>query len=220
MFKQRPILRIIFVIIKYGITSFAVFLVAFVILYFAWLREWQLTWGATAKDICRYMPGDELVENPSFNATRAVKIKASPEQVWPWLVQIGYKRAGFYSYDKLDNDGVRSSDVINPEYQNLKAGDSIPLGENIHLKVLSMEPNKSMLWVFQAGPWRNTTWSWGLYEADSEHTQLVSRLRVKYKMDSLQKIIAWSFIDVFEIIMMRKCLLGIKERVEATAGSL
>jgi hypothetical protein len=58
------------------------------------------------------MPGDEIQASPSFNATRAVTIEAGPEPIWPWLVQMGYGRAGFYSYDRIDNDGVPSADHI------------------------------------------------------------------------------------------------------------
>ena len=66
------------------------------------------------------MPGDELLDQPSFQATRAISIRAPPEDVWPWLVQIGYGRAGFYAYDLLDNLGHgRSAERIRPELQHL-----------------------------------------------------------------------------------------------------
>ncbi len=54
-------------------------------------RPWQRTWGATAEEVLRGMPGDEIVANPTFNATRAVEIRARPEEVWPWIVQIGFR---------------------------------------------------------------------------------------------------------------------------------
>lgn len=209
MFKQHPFLRALFIFFR----SWIIAIIALLILYFAWLRQWQMTWGATAEEVSRYMAGDELLENPALNATRAVEIKAPPEKVWPWLVQMGYKRAGLYSFAKLDNGGMPSAERIIPEYQNLKVGDSIlPL-----LKVVEMEPNKSMLWVFQKGasPWENATWSWGLYQTDSGHTRLVSRLRQQYTFNSLQEIIGWGIIDSMEIFMMRTTLLGIKRRVES-----
>jgi hypothetical protein len=58
------------------------------------VRPWQLRWGATDEEVAQALPGDEFVENPSFNATRAVTIDAPLERIWPWLVQIGYSRAG------------------------------------------------------------------------------------------------------------------------------
>ena len=209
MFKQHPFLRALFIFFR----SWLIAILALLILYFAWLREWQMNWGATSEEISRYMAGDELLENPGFNSTRAVEIKAPPEQVWPWLVQMGYKRAGLYSFRGLDNGGMPSAERIIPEFQNLKVGDSvIPL-----LKVVQMEPDKSMLWVFQkgAGSWQNATWSWGLYKTDTGHTRLVSRLRQQYAFNSFMGIISCVVIDPLEFFMMRTALLGIKRRVES-----
>jgi hypothetical protein len=209
MLEQHPFLRASFIFLR----SWIIAIIALLILYFAWVREWQMTWGATREEVSRYMAGDELLENPALNATRAVEIKAPPEQVWPWLVQMGYKRAGLYSFGGLDNGGVPSAERIIPEYQNLKVGDLILPS----LKVVKIEPDKSMLWVFQerAGPWKNATWSWGLYKTDKGHTRLVSRLRQHYTFNSFQEIIGWAIIDPMEIFMMRTTLLGIKRRVES-----
>jgi hypothetical protein len=52
-------------------------------------RPWAINWGATAEEIAREMPGDTLVLDPTFNATRAVTIDASPSEIWPWLLQVG-----------------------------------------------------------------------------------------------------------------------------------
>jgi hypothetical protein len=182
-------------------------------LYFAWLREWQMTWGATGVEVNRYMAGDELLDDPELNATRAVEIKAPPEQVWPWLVQMGHKKAGLYSFGRFDNGGMPSAERVILEYQNLQVGDLILPS----LKVVEIKPDTSMLWVFQigAGPWQSATWSWGLYRTNEGHTRLVSRLRQRYTFNSLQEIITWGILDPLEIFMMRTTLLGIKQRVES-----
>ena len=74
------------------------------------------------------MPGDEIAPRPIFNATRAVTIDASPAAIWPWLVQIGYGRAGWYSaMDWFDNAGVPSADRIVPALQRLEVGDTMPI---------------------------------------------------------------------------------------------
>jgi hypothetical protein len=70
-------------------------------------RWWHLRWGATPAEARAGMPGDDLVPVSHFTATRAITIKAQPGEVWPWLTQVGYGRAGFYSYDLLDNLGRR-----------------------------------------------------------------------------------------------------------------
>lgn len=208
MFKQSPILRALFLLLR----TWLIVILALLILYFAWFRDLQMTWGATKEEIGRPMAGDELLDNPNFNTTRAVEIKAPAERVWPWLVQMGYKRAGLYSFRGLDNGGVPSAERIIPEFQNLRVGDFIFPA----LKVVDLDPEKAMLWVFQkeAGPWQGATWSWGLYKTDSGHTRLVSRLRQKHGFRSLQEITFWSIIDVMEICMMYTTLRGIKRRAE------
>ena len=184
------------------------FLVVLVALFYLVYRPWQLSWGATADEVTRPMVGDGLVENPTFNATRAVTINAPAEQIWPWIVQIGYKRAGFYSWDILDNDGIPSAERIMPEYQNLKIGDVVPLSEETDAAVIDMESNERLLLVFQSGS--TVTWAWALYKIDAERTRLVTRLRWR-----TTSVVSQFVLDAFEIIMMRKCLLGIKRRAEA-----
>ena len=187
------------------------FLVAFILLvafFYYVYRPWQLSWGATADEVTRPMVGDGLVKNPTFNATRAVTINTAAERIWPWIVQMGYKRAGFYSWDILDNDGIPSAERIIPEYQDLKVGDMMPLSKETDAEVVDMEPNKRLLLVFQSGG--TVTWAWGLYKIDAERTRLVTRLR--WRTTSMVSQFA---LDAFEIIMMRKCLLEIKRRAEA-----
>src|SRR4030088_1679388 len=70
--------------------------------YLRLVRPWQLRWSATDAEVERSMPGDDDVPRPSFNAARAVTVAARPEQIWPWLVQIGVGRAGWFSYQRLD----------------------------------------------------------------------------------------------------------------------
>jgi len=180
--------------------------------FFYWIyRPWQLTWGATSDEISRGMPGDQIVEKPSFNATRGVTVNAPPEQIWPWIVQIGYKKAGFYSWDVLDNDNVVSADRIIAEYQQLKLGDAVPLSRDSSATVAVLERPKQLLLVFP--PDTAATWAWGLYPIDSTRTRLVTRLRVR--PGSMR---AQFMLDAFEIVMMRRHLLGIKRRAEGSGG--
>jgi hypothetical protein len=73
--------------------------VLMVAIYLLAIRPSQLHWGATSKECSRSMPGDDLVSSPSFCATRGVTIHGRPEDIWPWLAQMGYGHAGFYGYD-------------------------------------------------------------------------------------------------------------------------
>jgi hypothetical protein len=70
-------------------------------------RRRHLRWGASEAEVAGATPGDELVPEPSFNATRAITIDAPPEAVWPWLAQLGYGRAGWCSYDLFDNAAAK-----------------------------------------------------------------------------------------------------------------
>jgi hypothetical protein len=195
--------------IKRDALLLTVILAAFVAFFYLVYRPWQLSWGATPDEVARPMVGDGLVKNPTFNATRAVTINASAEHIWPWIVQIGYKKAGFYSWDSLDNDGIPSAERIIPEFQKLEIGDLVPLSEHTAATVTSVEPNEHLLLVFQSEG--AVTWAWALYEIDSDRTRLVNRLRWRASSAVSQLV-----LDAFEIIMMRKHLLGIKRRAEAS----
>ena len=189
--------------------------VVLVTLVFTVYVPWGLTWGATDEEINRRMAGDDIVPAPTFNATRAVTISGGPEEIWPWIVQIGFKRAGFYSWDRLDNDGIPSADTLLTEYESLAVGDSLPLSETVHAQVVDLDPDRFLLLVIDAdsdthGPW---TWAWGLYPLDEHRTRLVTRLRVR--SDS-----RWSnlVLELGEIVMMHRHMLGIKRRVETSSS--
>jgi hypothetical protein len=91
------------------------------IAYASWLRPRMLSWGATRSELTGTYPGDELVPDPTGGATMATFLSAPPEEVWPWLVQMGAGRAGWYSWDWVDNGGEPSADHIVPEWQTLRA---------------------------------------------------------------------------------------------------
>src|SRR6476619_315896 len=72
------------------------------LLYWFPVRHWFNRWGTTANEVTSIMPGDKVIANPTNSAMQAVTVATSPENVWPWLVQMGYQRGGMYSYDWLD----------------------------------------------------------------------------------------------------------------------
>jgi len=182
------------------------------ILYLIVIRPWQLKWGATAIEIKWPMPGDEIVAKPTFNATRAVSINAIAENIYPWIIQMGVTRAGWYSYDLLDNLAKRSAVVILPEYQNIKIGDIVPLSPDGKqgMLVKDFKKNEWMLWWDNKG---DSTWVWGIYPEGESRFRLITRVRVKYRIFSAA-ILFNLLIEFFDIWMMRKCMLGIKKRAE------
>jgi hypothetical protein len=183
-------------------------------------RRWHLRWGATDAEIVLAMAGDEIVPEPSFIATRAISIAASPEEVWPWIVQIGTRRAGFYSYDLFDNAAHSSADRILPELQATRIGDWVPMSckvnETTAFKVKAFEPNQWLLW---AKP--HSTRSWQLTPVNGGRTRLVTRLKQQYPWRAspglaLLTLILFEFGD---FPMMRKLLLGIRQRAERLNGA-
>ena len=179
--------------------------------YLRYVRPWQLTWGATPDDVSRPLPGDELVTRPTFDATRAITIHAPPAQIWPWLVQVGLTRAGWYSYDLLDNLGRPSARRILPEFQNLAVGDVVPMSPDGKqgMQVRSLDPPHSMVW------WApdDTTWTWQLDGQPDGSTRLITRVRCHYRWFSPS--IALSLLVEFGYIwMMRKMLRNLRIRAE------
>jgi hypothetical protein len=181
-------------------------------------RHWHLRWGATDAEVTAAMPGDELVPDPSFSATRAITIQASPELVWPWIVQLGTGRAGFYSYDLFDNAARPSADEVLPQFQQTRLGDWVPMSrkvtETTAFKVEAFQSNRWLLW---AKP--HSTWAWQLTPLDGSRTRLVTRLKERYDWRSpglaLLTLVLFEFGD---FPMMRKLLLGIRRRAERLAA--
>ena len=177
--------------------------------YVRYVRPWQLTWGATPSEVARPLPSDALVADPTFDATRAITLDAPPEQVFPWLVQMGLTRAGWYSYDLLDNLGRPSARHIIPELQGLAPGDIVPMSPNGKqgMRVLSVDAPTAMVW----GEPEATTWAWQLDETTTGGTRLVTRVRSRYQW--LSPTIVFSLLVEFgDIWMMRKMLLNLRER--------
>ncbi len=111
------------------------------------IRPRLLRWGATDEEVCGPYPGADVVPGGRRGATMAVTIGAPPDQVWPWLVQLGGDRAGWYSWDHLDNAGRPSARVIHPEWQHLAVGDRVTYLTRRHgavdaWKVAALEPNR------------------------------------------------------------------------------
>ncbi len=189
-------------------------------LYLIVYRPPQLRWGATSEEVARSMPGDSIQPRPIFDATRAMSIQAPPERIWPWLLQIGYRRAGWYSgLDWLDNDGVPSADRIVPELQTLKAGDLLPVWRDITHRVVAVQPNEYLL---DSSPSGRDSWLWALVPVDARRTRLIWRMRhAPYDWSSPSFLARQLATDLGDFVVVRNILLGIRERAEGRPiGSL
>ena len=117
------------------------------VVYGAWVRPRLLRWGATDDEVKGPYPGAGLVADGHRGATMAVTIDAPPDHVWPWLVQLGGDRAGWYSWDHLDNAGHPSARRVHPEWQDLALGDYVKYRTRRHgvldaWQVAALEPNR------------------------------------------------------------------------------
>lgn len=194
------------------------------------LRPWYLSWGASAEEIAKIWPGDELCPDSASVATRAVTIHAPADEVWAWVVQIGQDRGGFYSYSWLENlfgARIHNADRILPECQTLEVGDVIRMapreryGGRAYVRVARVEPGRALVLVSpedfvpavrdDRAP--GGTWSFLLAPVDERTTRLVVRSRSGPKAGAGRRLV----FDPAHFIMERKMMLTIRDRAEALA---
>ncbi|HEX2914831.1 MAG TPA: hypothetical protein VH186_28825 [Chloroflexia bacterium] len=196
--------------------------------YYGVIRPKILTWGATSEEVDGKLPGDEIVVKPRYVTTRAFEMKATPAEIWPWLVQMGQGRGGFYSYDKLENlfgCEIYNADKILPEYQNLKLGDKIclapPKDFDPAMLVTQLEPEKHLVLSTPGetavSPVANlpfASWAFVLHQKDENTTRLIIRFRSDFKPTIMGYLVNRIMLEPIQFIMERKMLLGIKVRAE------
>src|SRR5512132_4303240 len=111
-----------------------------------YLRPRLLRWGATDEEVAGPYPSAEVGPDGERATTMAITIEAPPDRVWPWLVQMGWDRGGWYSWDRVDNAGRPSATTVHPEWQALALGDQLrawsPNGLLAPWTVAALEPNR------------------------------------------------------------------------------
>lgn len=178
------------------------------------VRPWHCRWGATGGEVSAAMPGDDLVDRPSIAATRAITIDAPPSAVWPWIVQMGFGRAGWYSYDALDNQGVHVRRII-PELQHLEVGDRMLTDATGGFRVEAIDPERSLVLLIRpedVGDGARVSCTIQLVPYGSEMTRLVFRMRARFW--GLRGTAFGIAFDFGDFVMMRRQMLGIRERAE------
>ena len=183
------------------------------------LMPWMDRWGATSDEIATSLPGDEIVPLPRYTYNRVVTVNAAPEDIYPWLVQMGAERGGMYTYSWFETNILRcelvNADRIHEEWQGLKVGDKVKMcpgdwGPPAYEVALVM-PNRAIVMGHQEkGRWSDI-WQFVLVSQADGPTRLLARGR-----DTKTGTI-WDVIRPGQFIMERGMLLGIKERVEEMA---
>ncbi|HEV2712900.1 MAG TPA: hypothetical protein VGU26_07370, partial [Gaiellaceae bacterium] len=206
--KSSPLARLGWVIPLYVVGAIAA-------------RSWMDRWGSTTGERCRSLPGDELVPDAE-EQTHAITINAPPEVVWPWLVQMGQGRGGFYSHDRLERivgADIRNADEVHPEWQDLRVGDLV----RTYRRVARFEP---LGWIVAAvaqhrllivheparGGVINSSWAFVL-EPEGGRTRLLSRWRFRHRgpmHTALKRLV----FDPAHFVMETGVLRGLKARAE------
>lgn len=176
--------------------------------------------GATSHEVAAVLPGDELDAAATVATTRAIEIAAGPDEVWPWLVQMGYRRGGWYAIDALERligagDFLTggSADRIVPELQDLAVGDRIALNERAHLVVAHLEAPRALVLVLPAGP---LAWVWSFTLHGDTSTRLVVRCRTGPRAGWVRPLLPPLEAGhlVMEVVQLRR----LRARVEAASS--
>jgi hypothetical protein len=192
----------------------------------AWSRHRWHDLGATTSELGRSYPGESAIPSPSATMTLAVDVDATPEEVWPWLVQIGQDRAGLYSYERLENLfglDIHNADEVHPEWQDLVAGDRVvvvPPGrmgmpDGYAFRVDEVEPPHHLVLrqTPPEHPW-NAVWTFTIEPRPGGRSRLVSRSRAErqHGMPGVVAAVAGWVMEPVVVLMTRRMLLGIAER--------
>lgn len=191
--------------------------------YVAFVEPWARRWGATDAEVGAPLPVDDLVAPGALATTRAITVDAPVEEVWPWLVQIGQDRAGFYSYTWLENlvgAGMRNAATVHPEWQHRKRGDTVRLASEARYHALGRQiaalvdpPNGLVLvsppdWErLQYGGRATGAWSFFLRPLGDDRTRLLVR--------SSGGPVGTHLFDALHFLMEQKMMRGLRDRAEA-----
>lgn len=198
------------------------------------VRPWHERWGATDEEVRAPLPGDDLVVEPASQRTRAITVRAPASRVWPWVIQLGADRGGFYSYDWLENLfglGIHSADRVVPEWQERAVGDLVYADaagtggwyvmqvvpeEVLVLQVANVAAghplgrDEQLRWEF--------LWTFATQDQGDGTTRLLVRERVGFGCAATRVLM--SPVGLVSFVMTQKTMRGIKARAEsAVRGS-
>jgi hypothetical protein len=182
------------------------------------VRPVLLNVGSTPAERSAAMPGDHAVVVPRTAMTRSVTLDGTPAQVWPWLVQMGVGKAGFYGYDWLENlgpaglvDDIRNANRVHPEWQDLAVGDHVlPLPGATSWTVTELVPEQRLVITDD----HNWTWALVLRPTGQSQTRLVTRMRWA-QVSGIDHLPALLY-DLGDLIIVARTLHGLDQRVEGT----
>lgn len=207
--------------------------VGLVVVYERRVKPWHERWGATDAELALALPGDEFVAEPASQVTRAITIDAPRDEVWPWIVQLGADRGGFYTYDWLENLfglDIHNVDTVVDEWQQLDVGDivwangaltggwvvkRVVANDVLVMKVADVHTGRAV--TRDEGVGFEFQWTFALRSTPTGSTRLIIRERVAYG----RRLTRWLMapVGLVSFVMTRKMLDGIRCRSEKSAGT-
>ena len=209
--------------------------------------RWWRTWGVDPIEASKPLAGDDLVPTPTAIITRGITIDAPPQAVWPWLAQMGFGRAGWYSYDRMDMRG-KSVDRIVPEWQKLEVGDVMPVSPDGGFAVRVVDPGQALVlftdtsivagqaaaasaerpdvpvglaasgaMLSQIPQDFAASWAFVLEPIDGGRTRLIERFRARFGPSGPAFKVVGPFMGFGVFVMLQRQMLGIRDRAHLTA---
>lgn len=190
-------------------------------------RALSLRWGTDGDETTRSLPGDELLETADLQSTRAISIAAPRTAVWPWIAQIGQNRAGFYTYDWLENlvgCDIHSADVLMPEARIRGVGEAVNLHPQVALDVAAFGEGDHLVLRGGVGPDGRSegapydfTWAFVLVDGPGRSTRLIVRERYAYLQEWAGALV--EPVEFVSFLMTQRMLRGIRDRAQRSAAS-
>jgi hypothetical protein len=194
--------------------------------YHFFIRPRILRRGATDEEVVRVLPGDEMVRPGTSRSTMATTIPATPEEIWPWLVQIGWSRGAFYSHNRIEGllgMDLHNADRVHSEWQNLSVGDTMWMSHPRlsylfpETKAVMIHPNQALVFAIYGRPDSTDpsgAWSFVLEPVDHQSTRLIARLQID-PPPLFGKLVIYGFMEPAHFVMQEGMFRGLKERIQS-----
>ncbi len=222
-------------ILKNGYLLLLIVIIFTVFNYLFFFRPLLLNWGARSSEIANSYPCEDRLSRARILSTHVVEVHAPARQVWPWLVQIGQDRAGFYTYDFLEKalgTGISNANRLEPSWQQLHAGDKIKLARGMEgLEVAAIDQGhyftlnadsrtgKSPFPIRSSRFYFAIVWTFYLSEESPDQTRLIARWRADWGDNWIFSAVSYGLVEWGAFIMERRMLMAIRDLAENRPGA-
>ena len=208
----------------------------FVLIILPCLRSKLRKWGSTEEELSRDLPGDELITDMKGWYNHAITINAAPADVWPWVVQLGQNKGGFYSYELLENivgSKIHNADRIVPDFQDTVVGDKVMMTPKAAPYIVAaIEPGRAFVLRLRVNLKNNETvsadeplpekyqdgsWLFLIEETPEGTTRMITRSRNDWNQSKTNTFF-YGLFGIISMVMDRKLLKGIRKRAKKASS--